>query len=278
MNSKKRTFKAALMCGVLISMASFASSSSAQTQDANNSTNKNVGLTDLMGLSGVKDDDKNKVAYVREQILKEAATAMGARVGLSERSKELLAILDIRSAELDSRFNFNPLVIGANVLPPVISESRDVISLEAASLRVAGALYQIDEPARFALPTPTWRDWLYTGLDAGGVKLPSLGSSLPETEAERVLWKSLIKEAYEEGRKQAQASFEANLAHLERSHAGMRRYYELWRRGMVSAPIVSSASEIVLREDDRTISVGNTMYRITAPTDFRTHNNWVPLE
>jgi defect in organelle trafficking protein DotC len=229
-----------------------------------------------IGASGTA--DQNNVGYAREQILKEAATALGARVGLSERSKELVVILNGRASMLDLRFNFNPLVMGASVLPPVISSSKDVVALDSSSMRVAGAVYHIDEPARFAMPTPTWRDWLYVGLDSSDVSVPSLGGSGPESEAEKRLWQKYVKNSYELGRSQAQAVFDANLALLERVHAGMRKYYELWQRGMVSAPIIASASDIVIREDKDTIAVGNTLYRITAPTDFRPHQQWTPLE
>lgn len=227
--------------------------------------------------SGVK-SDQEKIGYARELVLKEAATALGARAGLADRSRELLAVLDARSAQLDSRFNFNPLVIGAGVLPPVISESRDVVALEATAMRVAGAIYHIDAPARFAMPAPTWRDWLYVGLDGSDVVVPALGGSGPTGSAEKNLWDRLVRESYEQGRIQAQAVFDANIALLERAHTGMRRYYDLWRRGMVSAPIIASSSEIMEREDANTIAVGNTLYRITAPTDFKPFQGWTPLE
>ena len=220
----------------------------------------------------------DKVSYVREQILKESAVALGARAGLSDRSRELMALLDSRAQALDTRYNFNPLVIGSSVLPPVISESKDVVALEAAAMRVAGAVFKIDEPARFAMPTPTWRDWLYVGLDAGAVTAPVLGANGPVGSAEQELWKRLVTQSYEQGKSQAQDVFDSNLALLERVHGGMQRYYDLWRRGMVSAPIIASNTDLVVREDANTIAVGNTLYRITAPTDFRDHQQWIPLE
>lgn len=232
----------------------------------------------ILGLGSSGANSSDRVGYAREQILKEAATALGARAGLADRSRELMAVLDSRAAGLDARYNFNPLVIGASVLPPVISESRDVVALESTAMRVAGAVYHIDEPARFAMPTPTWRDWLYLGLDPSVVNLPSLGSNAPTTAAERQLWERLVKDSYEQGKAQAQAVFDSNLALLERVHSGMRRYFDLWQRGMVSAPIIASATDLVVREDPNTIAVGNTLYRITAPTDFRAHQQWTPLE
>lgn len=247
------------------------STASAQTDSGNQ-------LSAVLNVGSSAGVDREKVSYAREQALKEMATALGARAGLADRSKELLAVLSSREVQLDARYNFNPMVIGASVLPPVISESRDVVSLEATAMRVAGAVYHIDEPARFAMPTPTWRDWLYVGLDSAPVAIPSLNGSGPSSAAEKQLWERLAKESYEHGRGQAQAVFDANLALLDRVHAGMRKYFELWRRGMVSAPIIATASEIVQREDANTINVGNTLFRITAPTDFQSHKQWTPLE
>lgn len=235
-------------------------------------------LSNVLNISNNTSPDREKIGYAREQTLKEMATALGARAGLSDRSKALIALFESRAVSLDSKFNFNPLVIGSSVLPPVISESRDVVALEATSMRVAGAVYHIDEPARFAMPTPTWRNWLYIGLDESPVAIPTLNGAGPTNSAERQLWDKLTREGYEQGRFQAQAVFDANLAQLQRVHDGMRRYFELWRRGMVSAPIIATSSEILEREGPNTINVGNTLFRITAPTDFRAYQQWTPLE
>ena len=145
-------------------------------------------------------------------------------------------------------------------------------------MKVGKVSYHIDSPARFAMPTPTWRDWMYVGLDGSDVVVPALGGSGPNGSAEKALWDRLVRESYEQGKFQAQAVFDANLANLERAHSGMQRYYELWRRGMVSAPIIASSSEIMEREDANTINVGNTLFRITAPTDFKPYQGWTPLE
>ena len=235
-------------------------------------------LSNVLNLSQNSNPDREKIGYAREQTLKEVATTLGARAGLSDRSRELIAILESRAAALDAKFNFNPLVIGNSVLPPVISEARDVVALEATAMWVADAVYHIDEPARFAMPTPTWRNWLYIGLDDSPVAVPTLNGAGPNNSAEKQLWEKLTREGYEQGRVQAQAVYDANMAHLQRAHDGMRRYFNLWRRGMVSAPIIATSSEILEREGPNTINVGNTLFRITAPTDFKTFQQWTPLE
>lgn len=242
------------------------------------STSEQSQLSNVLSLSNNSGPDREKIGYAREQTLKEMATALGARAGLSDRSRELIAIFASRAPALDAKFNFNPLVIGNSALPPVISESLNVVALETTAMRVAGAVYNIDEPARFAMPTPTWRNWLYIGLDESAVAIPTLNGVGPNNAAEKQLWEKLTREGYEQGRAQAQAVYDANLAQLQRTHDGMRRYFDLWRRGMVSAPIIASSAEIFEREGPNTINVGNTLFRITAPTDFKPFQQWTPLE
>lgn len=218
------------------------------------------------------------IGNVRTVVLTEVARALGARIGFAERSGEILAILDRRAGELDSRFDFGRLVIGNNVLPPVITESRDVVSVEVATMRVAGSIFRIDEPARFALPSPTWRNWLWLGLDSTPAAAPDLAGSLPVTPAERDLWAAQVREGYAMGREQAQAVFDLNMATLERVYSGMRRFYDLHHRGMVSAPVIAAAHSVVRQEGEGTIAVGDTIFRITAPVSFREHRDWLPLD
>ena len=224
-------------------------------------------------------EQKLQITLVRETILKETALLLGARAGLSDRSAELMRLMNSRQSALDTKFMFGELVIGNNVLPPVISESRDVVSLDETAMRVAGVIYRIDEPARFALPTPTWRNYLYLGLDETPLKSTSMVSSnLPETPVEQAYWEKMVRQGYESGRAHAQELFDANFARLERDFEGMKRFYDLYRRKMVSEPVIASAHEIVQREDESTIAVGNTIFRITQKTDFTAPSLWTPLE
>lgn len=223
--------------------------------------------------------DRAQLSLVRESILKDTAVMLGARAGLSDRSREIFSILDSRQAELDRRFEFSRLVLGNNVLPPVISESRDVVALEAVAMRVANTVFRIDEPARFALPTPTWRNWLYLGLDNAPVHFEGLDAQvLPQNAEEQAYWERWIRQGYETGRSQAQATFDASFALLDRTYEGMRRFYNLVQRGVVTAPIIATATDLMTRDDPNTVSVGNTIFRITSPTDFTQPGAWVPLE
>lgn len=221
---------------------------------------------------------QEKLSAVREMALREVGQALGARIGFAERSREILRLLEQRAGDLDTRFDFGRLVIGNNVLPPVISESRDAVSIESAVMRVAGIVYRIDEPARFAVPSPTWRNWLWMGLDSAPVLPPDLTGSLPSTPEEQAYWSRMVQEGHALGRQQAQETFDLNMAMLERTYAGMRRYYDLWNRGVVTAPVIASAEQLMRFEDDNTVAVGDTVFRITAPAGFTRPQEWQPLD
>lgn len=224
------------------------------------------------------------LSIVRETALREAATMFGARQGLVERACSMRREIEGQRAALDKRFRFSDLMMGAGVLPPVISEARDSVALDATVMRVASRVYHLDEPARIVDVAPTWRDWLLVGLPTADCKfdLPDAsgisGQLRPQNAAEESFFRGVLASSYAAGSVQAKAILEDNLARLERTYHGMRRYFELYQRGMVSAPVIVSSTDVVKRDDPNTLIVGNTVIRITVPVDFVERTDaWRPL-
>src|SRR3546814_9543604 len=56
--------------------------------------------------------------------------------------------------------------------------------------------------------------------------------------------------------------FRNNLARLEEIYNGMRIFFDLYQRKMVSAPYIASSQEIVTQDDPNTMIVGDTTFRI----------------
>lgn len=225
------------------------------------------------------------IPFVRKSVLSESAVLVGARTGLSARSCELLGVIDGSRAGLDRKYRFSDLMMGAGVLPPVIDEARDSVALDAVVMRVATRVYKISEPARLVDVPPTWRDWVLVGLPHDACEFrpadatASMASeTLPTSDVERAFWLAESRKAYEAGVAQANDVFEGNLSRLDRAYKGMRRYFDLYAAGMVSAPVIVSSTDVAVREDANTLVVGNTIIRITVPTDFveRT-DSWKPL-
>lgn len=216
---------------------------------------------------------------VREAALRETAQMLGVQAGLGEESRRIVASIQARASQLDERFRFNELLIGAGVLPPVISEAQDAFAVDGPVMRVAHRIYRIDEPARFVSTAPSWKSWLMVGLAPdlrpSAAVAPSL---LPRDEKEVTFWQQILEEAYAAGVAQARSILELNLSRMERAYSGMRRFFDLHARGMVSKPQVIAADSVIDREDPNTVVVGSTVFRIVKQSDFvEQFEQWKPL-
>lgn len=221
------------------------------------------------------------INQVRKAALDGAAITIGTQTGMIERANEIGRIIARRADELDQTFRFGDLVIGQGVLPPVIVETQNAVSVNDNSMRLAGAVYRLDQPARFFAGAPSWRDWLLLGLPVGQElpEIPQNEQLLPKDEKERQYWRHQVKLAYENGRAQADEIFRNNMGQLVKTYNGMRTFYDLYERKMVSAPYIASAQEVVTQDDPNMMVVGDTTFRITLPSQLNTDaKQWKPLQ
>lgn len=226
-------------------------------------------------------DDESQISVVRQSILRKGAQTLATQTGMIDRAREIMEAVEVMRPQLDKAFRFGDLVMGAGVLPPVISSTRDAAVVQSDVMRLAGAVYRIEAPARFFTGAPNWRDWLLMGLltNSDVPALPSQEQLLPRNAAEKAFWQRVVKEAYEAGRKQAQFVFEDNLGQLQKTYLGMRTYYDLYQRGMVSAPVITREQDVVNRDDPNTIVVGDTVFRITLNSNFDENTkNWRAMQ
>lgn len=224
---------------------------------------------------------QSKLSPVREAALKGAANTLGMQTGLIERAREINKEIEARRSRLENTYRFGDLVIGSGVLPPVLVATENASSVTDNTMRLAGSIYKIIQPARFFSGAPSWRDWLLLGLpvDEPLPAPPREEQLLPRNGDETIYWQLQIKEAYASGRAQAQEIFDNNLAALEQVYVGMRTFFELYQRRMVSAPVIAKSQEIVTQDDKNTIVVGDTFFRITMPAEFKTNpKEWKALE
>lgn len=226
-----------------------------------------------------------ELSVVREAILREAAAALGARAGMIAKGCDIKTEIEKRSAGLDRRFRFSDLIMGKGLLPPVISEAKDTVALTEKALRWSSRVYTLDEPARLIVNAPTWRDWLYVGMpiDGCGKSAGIVSSTLssvhrPSNPGEEKFFRSVLAKSYEQGKETAQAVFDTNLARLNRSYVGMRNYFDLYQRGIVSAPVIVSNTDVVNNDDPNVLLIGDTLIRITMQPKFVSDpDRWVPL-
>ena len=220
-----------------------------------------------------------RLTPVREAALRESAMVLGLQWGIGDASRKIVKEYERLSTRLDGKYQFNAMMMGVGIMPPVISEARNAVSVEDTVLRVANRVWTIDQPARPVIVPPTWRDWLYVGLQPDlRPGSPTSSSVLPRDDAEKAYYRQQMLKGYADGQKQVKDIFELNLAQLERTYAGMGRFFDLYKQGRVTAPVVVSATSIIDHEDPNQVVVGNTVFRIVIGTKFVTETDkWKPL-
>jgi defect-in-organelle-trafficking protein DotC len=215
--------------------------------------------------SDVPDD----VSQARAAILRQMGEGLGKRAGLLDESKKIVAEIETQKSDLDRKFSFGSLTFSNGALPPVIEKPEDILAVTDYSMTVAGVIYRIVSPARFV--QINWRDYLYIGLTTGAddpIVNDEQKKEYPRNSAEQRYWKKVVTESYEKGRAEAKKIYDLNLARLLRDFNGMQMYYELYARGLVSAPMFASATESVSRPDPNTIVIGQSLFRITNQPTF----------
>eukprot|EP01059_Diplonema_ambulator_P028534 TRINITY_DN47345_c0_g1_i1.p1 TRINITY_DN47345_c0_g1~~TRINITY_DN47345_c0_g1_i1.p1 ORF type:complete len:285 (+),score=-50.09 TRINITY_DN47345_c0_g1_i1:611-1465(+) len=212
---------------------------------------------------------------IRLKALKETALELGARGALAWQTERINAVLLQKAPQLAKIFNFNNLLIEKKVLPPVITQSVNTLSMDnAATIRLASKTYTIVKPARFVTTPPTWRDYLWTEFAKPTLPHKSL---LPTTEAEATVWNTSLEEGWKLGLLQAKQIFSENLARLRRDYIGIALYKRLLAQHMVSAPFVGTA-DMGITGDGQHLRIHDQVSRITSQSALEMNpKKWTPL-
>lgn len=216
------------------------------------------------------------IPKIRLASLQEAGLSYGARGGLARRSYEIGKVLADNQALLDNVFNFNALLLDRSVLPPVLSEAKNVLRQpNSDTIRVADMIYRIEQQAAFVTTPPTWREYLVRDYRYK-VDLPA-DLLLPKNDDEKKLWQQYVSQGWGTGVRQANAIFEQSLSRLERDMKGMILYRSLLAKGMISRPYVAEANLGVTGDGD-SMSINDRILRITAKPKLEMNPGiWKPI-
>lgn len=211
----------------------------------------------------------------RLEALREAALGAGARGGLVYQTDNINKVLEKVQRNLDTVYDFTPLMIRGRVSPPVLTETREVYSQgDGTNLRLAGRTYKVEVQAKFSSRPPQWRDYLY--IVYGDDSTPS-SKLMPVNSNEQKVWKATVADGWRQGVEQANMIFQTNLNRLHRDYAGMIRYHILALKRMVTMPVVAEQNMPINTSGD-TMSVDETLLRITALPEFNSDmKDWTPL-
>lgn len=210
-------------------------------------------------------EENPKSGGFRLEALREAALGVGARGGLQYETRVINKALKSVARQLDTVYDFSPLMIKGRVTPPVLTETRELYSQgDNANLRLAGRSYKVESQARFSSRPPQWRDYIYVEYD--DVKLPS-PALLPRDSAEQEVWKKAVADGWKKGVAQADEIFDTNLNRLNRDYTGMVRYHILALKHMVTMPVVAEMTMPINASAD-VMNLDEKLLRITALPEF----------
>lgn len=215
-----------------------------------------------------------KMNYIRMEAVRDTAMSLAARTALAWRGEQVNRMLVSQTEHLNAVFNFQGLVMNDSILPPVLLESRNAVSIDSPqNIRVADRTYQIIKQAHFVSAAPTWRDYLI--MDESRPEQPDV-SLLPATDEEKAAWQQGIINGWEEGMKQANQIYDDNLARLKRDYQGMVRYRMLLAQNMVSSPQVAHR-DLGITGGGESLAVNDRILTIKALPSLRSNSEtWKP--
>lgn len=89
-------------------------------------------------------------------------------------------------------------------------------------------------------------------------------------------WARGARSGWKLGTRQAREAFALGMHRLTRDYLGMFRFWWLARRGVVSTPILAKG-HVGIRVDGRTLSVGETVFRLTKGAGWAPQSSWKPV-
>ncbi|MGF3024106.1 type IV secretory system conjugative DNA transfer family protein [Methylobacterium aquaticum] len=202
------------------------------------------------------------------KVVQRTGRSAGIQDGYLEESRRIAAYLDTPaiSARLEARYPFPAVMIGGDIVPPVVSELRDVRQTPTRTLLVTTlGSFEIVRDARVTVIPPNWRDYFT-------VTPPPEGRTTwtpPKGDAEKANWEIGYKGGLEVGIAQARAAFDDGLGRLDRDFLGMRRYGELAAAGAVSLPLVKvRATGLKISRNGRSAAVDQRLLKIVVTPKF----------
>ena len=202
------------------------------------------------------------------KVVQRTARTAGIQDGYIEESHRIATYLDTPalSACLDARYPFASVMVGPDIVAPVITELRDVRQTPNRTLLVTTlGSFEIVREARVTVLPPNWRDYLTVAPPPES--RPTW--TVPKGEAEKLNWEVGYKDGLVIGIAQARAAFDDGMARLDRDFTGMRRYGDLAAQGAVSLPLVKvRATALKVGRNGRSAAVDQRLLKIVVSPKF----------
>lgn len=235
-------------------------------------------LTDLQQLSS--DSAYYQQAFssenIRIQAIKEAAQSLGMQAGLAAESQVIDQSLAQHEEQLSDVYNFRRLMYKDNILPPVIVQATNTVSIGSDNdeLNIGGQVYKIIQQAKFVTTPPTWRDYLW--MNYPEPQLPN-AVLLPHNDQEQAIWTQTLSSAWDAGEQQAMTIYHINLHRMVRDFDGMLLYKSLLLQNMVSPYYMKKTTHGVVGNGTQMV-IDQQNWQITQQPQLQIHSNyWQPV-
>ncbi|MCP2041875.1 defect-in-organelle-trafficking protein DotC [Neisseria sp. HSC-16F19] len=209
----------------------------------------------------------NVAEQARYTAIKDSGMSIGLQAGINHQLHQFNQEIKKRERDLDTVYDFGRLMIKGRVVPPVISEARDIYAQnDDYSLTIAGASYRIESQARFSSVPPNWREYLNLGNGNKDFTPQIMGLALKSNE--KAVFEKAIREGFKDGIEQANQMISHNFDRLNRDYTGMLRFDTFVRQGKVTMPVVAQA-DIPVTHSGNTLTVDETLLRLTVLPSFK---------
>lgn len=191
----------------------------------------------------VREISKEITEQARLETILSNAREYAIAKGMESRMKTIRDTVKAEERNLDAIYNFSPLMIHNRVVPPVITEAKDIVqNPDTLTLKTTGVLYKIDKQARFSTVAPNWREYLnfpVTQYEVAFDETPTR-ELMPRTKAEKDKWREITIKGFADGMEQADNILKYRLNKLNKDYQGMSRFHEFVIAGKITMPSIAN--------------------------------------
>lgn len=277
-NEKTRSMTKVLALSVsgLMLMGGITAAANAKVgyNDGINSAEDLMSFQQRMARSSDKEKESLIAGDIKMKAMYDYAKAVAIRAAMTSRISDIQGVVEKHSRELDAIYNFEPLMIQKRVVPPVITEARDLYNQSSSlQIRLSKALYNIERQAYFSSTAPNWREYLRFNSEGSAYgKFGYFGGDMqPKTKMESEIWADATRKGWELGARQANVILEQAMGKLNRDYTGMVRFHTMVLEGKLTMPSVSNynlydsnnGSRLIIGEELLEIDVLPTFKSVT---------------
>jgi len=172
----------------------------------------------------------------RFEMVRDGALMYASQCALKYYYQEINQSLLKNEALLNRVFNFQPLMLASDVVPPVVIQSaKTVETINAEHLIIADRTFKIIRQGSFTTTPLSWKTYLIENIQAP--PLPEQ-SFLPRNSVEQEIWMRYVDQGWNAGKEQAFMMFQNNLSLIIEHYEGMITFHRLFQQGLMTAPII----------------------------------------